>query len=105
MGRPKSGILGSFAPEVKGAIGRLRPGNGGWGAITIKVELELDPRLSAFRVPSVRSINRLLKSTHKPAPIGRKKNCRKTPWSSQGTRTMCGKWTAKATRKCPAWAR
>jgi hypothetical protein len=65
MGRPKSGVLGSFAPEIAAAINKLRPGKEGWGASTIKAELKIDPKLSAFRVPSVRSINHQLKSTHK----------------------------------------
>lgn len=65
MGRPRSGTLGSFAPEIKVAIDNRRPGKEGWGAVTIKAELRLDPALSALDVPCVRSINYYLKETQK----------------------------------------
>lgn len=65
LGRPKSGLLGSFSPLVKAAISRLRPGKEGWGAISIKVDIQLDPKLSGLRTPSVRSINYYLKATQK----------------------------------------
>lgn len=44
IGRPRSGTLGSFSPQVKELIDEYRPSKGGWGAITIKTELELDKR-------------------------------------------------------------
>jgi len=65
LGRPKSGVLGSFPLQIKEAINKLRPGKEGWGAITIKEEIQLDSELSAFRVPSVRSINYYLKATQR----------------------------------------
>lgn len=65
MGRPKSGVLGSFSPQIKSAINKLRPGKKGWGAISIKTDIELDRTLSGIRFPSVRSINNYLKATEK----------------------------------------
>lgn len=62
MGRPRCGSCGSFALEVRLEIDRLRPGEEGWGAASIKTELELTPHLRSVDIPSVRAINRYLKS-------------------------------------------
>lgn len=65
MGPPRSGVLGWFSLEIKSAIDNYRPGKEGWGAGTIAVELELETQFSLLPKPSVRSINRYLKSTQK----------------------------------------
>ena len=45
MGRPKIGILGSFDPRIKDLIDEYRPEPKGWGAVTIKTELELNKKI------------------------------------------------------------
>jgi len=62
MGRPPSGLLGTFSSEIKAKIDEYRPGKKGWGADTIKVELDLDQDLASFRRPGVSSIKKYLKS-------------------------------------------
>ncbi|MGB9777531.1 MAG: helix-turn-helix domain-containing protein [Anaerolineae bacterium] len=44
MGRPPSGALGSFPPEVRDALRRLREEHPGWGPETLRLEWE--PHLS-----------------------------------------------------------
>lgn len=45
LGRPKTGLLGTFAVEIKSLIDNYRPNNKGWGAVTIKTELNLEKGL------------------------------------------------------------
>lgn len=61
MGRPRCGTLGSFDDVIRKSIDEYRPGPEGWGAITIQVELSLDPKFSGTKIPSVSTINRYLK--------------------------------------------
>ena len=46
----------------------MRPEVGGWGAITLRVELEQDPGLAGQALPSVRSINSYLKDRKRVRP-------------------------------------
>lgn len=62
MGRPKRGVFGTFSPQVSKSIDKMRPGAEGWGAKTLRVELEQDPSLSGQKLPSVRSIDNYLKA-------------------------------------------
>lgn len=62
MGRPKTGSLSTFSSKIKDKIDEYRPTNKGWGPDTIKVELDLDEKLASFKVPSVSSISKYLKS-------------------------------------------
>jgi hypothetical protein len=62
MGRPRRGVLGSFPPRIAEAVDRMRPGVGGWGSRTLRVELEHDPALCGLRLPSARSIDNYLKA-------------------------------------------
>jgi hypothetical protein len=52
MGRPKSGALASFPPEVRQAINAMRDEHPGWGPLTLLTELQADPRFAAKRLPS-----------------------------------------------------
>lgn len=61
MGRPASGALGQFAPEIKEAILALRDENKGWGASTIRLELAKDVRCAQWRLPSRARIAAYLK--------------------------------------------
>lgn len=68
MGRPCCGVAGTFSATVLKRIDQLRPGLGGWGAITLRVELELDQTLADHSLPSVRSINSYLKNCNRVRP-------------------------------------
>lgn len=61
MGRPKQGALSSYQVEMREAVVSWRRQHPGWGAKTLRTELELDDRFKDRRLPSLRSINRLLK--------------------------------------------
>ena len=52
MGRPASGILGSYRQELKEAILELRKAHPGWGPKTILMELRQDPYWGAQPLPS-----------------------------------------------------
>ena len=60
MGRPKTGVLSSFSSLIGQDIDNYRPGDGGWSAKTIAIELSLDPRLEGESKPSISSINKYL---------------------------------------------
>src|SRR5688572_8656503 len=52
MGRPPTGVLGTQPPEVKAALRRLREAHPGWGADTLRIELQRQMTPSALPVPS-----------------------------------------------------
>lgn len=52
MGRPKRGVMSSFDPAIVGQIDEYRPGKGGWGALTIKVELGFEELVRDKPIPS-----------------------------------------------------
>jgi hypothetical protein len=62
MGRPRSGPLGHFAEELRDAIKEMRDNHSGWGAGTLRVELERDPRFVNLPIPSCARIAAYLKS-------------------------------------------
>lgn len=68
MGRPKRGHLSSFDSSIRSKIDHYRPLKEGWSALTIGIELKLDPGLSQLAQPSVSSIHRYLKSSGKIKP-------------------------------------
>lgn len=68
VGRPKSGHLSSFDNSIRSKIDQYRPQKEGWSALTIEVELGLEPKLSQLDKPSVSSIHRYLKSSGKISP-------------------------------------
>ncbi len=70
-GRPPCGAAGTFSPAVRKRLDQLRPGVGGWGAITLRVELELDATLAGHRLPCVRSINNYLRDNNRVRPYRR----------------------------------
>lgn len=45
IGRPPCGILGSFSPQISKLIDEYRPDEQGWGAKTIRVELDFEKKL------------------------------------------------------------
>jgi transposase len=52
MGRPPSGALGQFPLEIRDTIREMRKDYSGWGPLTIRTELEDDPRFAGLRLPS-----------------------------------------------------
>jgi transposase InsO family protein len=78
MGRPKTGVLSSFSPLMRQEIDSYRPGEEGWSAKTIFIELSLDPRFKGEPKPSISSINEYLskrgkskrKDKHSRLPTG-----------------------------------
>lgn len=60
MGRPQKGVLSTFPVEMREAILAWRQQHPGWGAKTLRTELEEDKRFKDKRLPSLRSINRFL---------------------------------------------
>lgn len=60
MGRPKSGSLGSYKPEIREAIRRWRQANPGWGPTTLRTELELYEGFQEWKLPSRSAIARFL---------------------------------------------
>lgn len=61
LGRPKSGALSSFPKQLVERIYQLRDTHSGWGAITIRIELEEEYGYSSKDLPSIDAINRYLK--------------------------------------------
>jgi transposase InsO family protein len=90
MGRPKTGTLSSFSPLIRQDVENYRPGDGGWSAKTIAIELSLDPRFKEEPKPSISSINDYLSK--------RGKSKRKDKHSSLPTSPVI-----EATRPHQAW--
>jgi len=61
MGRPATGALGQFPLAIRDTAREMREGHSGWGALTIRVELEDDPRFADKRLPSRSRIAAFLK--------------------------------------------
>jgi hypothetical protein len=61
IGRPAVGALGTFLPEVRDAVFEMRDDHPGWGPMTIRMELEHDPRFAGMRLPSRSRIAAFLK--------------------------------------------
>lgn len=62
LGRPRQGALSAFPPEVRATLLRWRQDHPGWGAKTLRAELEADARFKQQPLPSRRSIARWLHS-------------------------------------------
>ena len=62
MGRPRSGVLGHFAKELRDALEEMRKRHSGWGAGTLQIELTRDLRFVNLPIPSVSRIAAYLKS-------------------------------------------
>jgi len=60
LGRPKKGAMSTYPVEMSRALLRWRRQHPGWGAKTLRTELQIDERFKGSRLPSLRSINRLL---------------------------------------------
>ncbi len=71
QGRPPNGCLSSFSPLVRQRLDEWRPGPEGWGAETLRVELEDEVTLQGESLPSVRSINGYLKTQGRVRPYGK----------------------------------
>ena len=56
MGRPAAGLLSTIDEQVRQQIDSYRPNEDGWGAISIQVEMKLDPQNEGKKLPCVRSI-------------------------------------------------
>jgi transposase len=52
MGRPPTGALGQYSPEIRQAISEMREAHPGWGPVTIQTELDNDPEYSTEKLPS-----------------------------------------------------
>ena len=61
MGRPPTGALGQYPPEIRQAVSAMRKSYSGWGPVTIRTELEDDPNYSNGKTPSRSRIAAYLK--------------------------------------------
>lgn len=61
MGRPPTGALGQYPPKISQAVSSMREAHAGWGAVTIRTELEGDPDYSNEKLPSRSRIAAYLK--------------------------------------------
>lgn len=61
QGRPKQGALSTYSADIVLTIKSLRSINSGWGAISIRVELEYTHGYNKAELPSINAINRYLK--------------------------------------------
>lgn len=61
MGRPKTGALGGYPTEMAETIRHLRETNPGWGASTLRTELELHDAFAEQKLPHRSTIARFLK--------------------------------------------
>jgi len=64
MGRPQKGAMNTYPVQMREAVVSWRKQHPGWGAKTLRTELELDDRFKDKLLPSRRSINRLLEQHH-----------------------------------------
>jgi transposase len=62
LGRPRQGSLSAFRPELRATLQRWRQEHPGWGAKTLRAELEAEPQFRRQRLPSRRSIARFLQA-------------------------------------------
>ena len=62
LGRPTRGALSAFPPELRTTLQRWRVDHPGWGAKTLRAELEANPLFQQQRLPSRRSIARWLQA-------------------------------------------
>lgn len=60
MGRPKQGAMSTYPREMRETLLQWRREHPGWGAKTLRTELEIDEMFRNKQLPSLRSINRLL---------------------------------------------
>ena len=60
MGRPKKGAMSTCPVQMREVLVTWRKQHPGWGAKTLRTELEMDERFKDKPLPSLRSINRLL---------------------------------------------
>lgn len=63
LGRPPAGALGTFPAAVRAQLQAWRTAHPGWGAKTLRAQLEAEPSLVGQPLPSRRSIARFLKAT------------------------------------------
>lgn len=73
MGRPPSGALGSFPPEIREALRQLRKEHPGWGPETLRLELEAHLPESS-RLPSRSRIAAFLRQEGLVRPYERRQS-------------------------------
>ena len=61
MGRPATGALGQFPLEMRDAVHEMRERHSGWGAVTIRTELDDDRRFDGMKLPNRSRIAAFLK--------------------------------------------
>lgn len=64
MGRPKTGAMSTYPVQMRETLLYWRREHPGWGAKTLRTELKIDEEFKNKRLPSLRSINRLLAEHH-----------------------------------------
>lgn len=69
LGRPATGAMSTFAPEVRFTVQRLRRAHPGWGPLTLRVELAGNP--PADDLPSRATIARYLEQQNLTRPYER----------------------------------
>jgi transposase len=62
LGRPTRGALSAFPPDLRATLHRWRADHPGWGAKTLRAELEADAHFQQQPLPSCRSIARYLQA-------------------------------------------
>lgn len=60
-GRPASGALGQFSQALRDMLKDMHEKQPGWGAQTLRIELELDPQYDGVQLPSRSRIAAFLK--------------------------------------------
>lgn len=68
MGRPATGALSTFPPELRTALLKLRDEQPGWGPLTLREEIATDARFADQRLPSRARIAAYLKEQDRVRP-------------------------------------
>ena len=71
MGRPATGAMGTFSPDIKETLRAWRQAHPGWGPLTLRVELEEDDSWQDEALPSRTTIARWLNEAGLTRPYER----------------------------------
>jgi transposase-like protein len=71
LGRPATGALSSYPPQLRNTLHTWRDAHPGWGPKTLRAELAADPRFTGQRLPAVSSIASFLKELEVTRPYER----------------------------------
>jgi len=102
LGRPAQGALGSFPLEMREAIRRMRKAHSGWGALTLRTELERDKHFKGLKVPSRPRIAAFLKQEKLTRRYERHSELPQAPASDLDQAHEEWEMDAKGTMKVPS---